>query len=92
MCIRDRISNRPLYITIDIDVLDPSYACGTGTPEPGGCSPADMFTALHILKNLNVIGMDVVEVSPIYDMTDRTPILAAKIVREGILAFLSDFK
>jgi len=87
-----KIGKRPLYITIDIDVLDPSYACGTGTPEPGGCSPADMFTALHILKNLNVIGMDVVEVSPIYDMSDRTPILAAKIVREGILAFLSDLK
>jgi len=87
-----KIDKRPIYITIDIDVLDPAYACGTGTPEPGGCSPGELIKALGILRNLNVIGMDVVEVSPIYDSSDRTPILAAKIVREGILSFLLDLK
>jgi agmatinase len=84
-----RIGNRPVYITIDIDVLDPAYACGTGTPEPGGCSPVEFLKALIMLSELNVVGMDVVEVSPIYDSSDRTPILAAKIVREGILAFFN---
>jgi len=81
------IVGRPVYITIDIDVLDPAYACGTGTPEPGGCSPDDLIKTLGMLKDFNVVGMDVVEVSPIHDSSDRTPILAAKIVREGILSF-----
>lgn len=87
-----KIGKRPVYITIDIDVLDPAFACGTGTPEPGGCTPVELFKALGMLKDFHVIGMDVVEVSPIHDSSDRTPILAAKIVREGILSFLSEMK
>lgn len=83
------ISNKQIYLTIDIDVVDPSYACGTGTPEPGGCTPQDIFQSLLLLKDLQIIGMDVVEVSPVYDNTDRTAVLAAKIVREGMLSFLN---
>jgi len=85
-----KVRSKRIYITIDIDVLDPAYACGTGTPEPGGCSPTEIFRALGMLKGLDVVGMDVVEVSPIHDSSDRTPILAAKIVREGLIAFFSD--
>lgn len=82
------LQKNPIYITFDIDVLDPAYACGTGTPEPGGCSPSEVFSVIHALKDLNVVGFDIVEVSPLYDQSDRTPILAAKLAREGLLAFL----
>jgi agmatinase len=80
--------DRPIYITLDIDVLDPAFACGTGTPEPGGCMPDEIFDMIVFLKNKNLVGMDIVEVSPIYDPSERTPILAAKIIREALLAFL----
>ena len=79
------IGNRPVYITIDIDVVDPAYAPGTGTPEPGGCTSKEIIDAILMMKDLNVIGMDLVEVSPVNDPTDRTAILAAKLVREAIL-------
>lgn len=81
------LSGRPVYITFDIDVLDPAYAPGTGTPEPGGCTPREAVGALHMLGSLNVVGMDLVEVSPVYDPTERTSLLAAKLVREAILSF-----
>ncbi len=86
--IRKEIEGRPVYITLDIDVFDPAFACGTGTPEPGGTSPKEMLQVMHLLKDFNVIGMDVVEVCPVYDPSDRTPILAAKIIREALLSFL----
>lgn len=83
----DRLHGRPVYVTLDIDVVDPAFAPGTGTPEPGGCSSGEIITALHMLKDLNVVGMDLVEVCPVYDQTDRTALLAAKLVREAILLF-----
>lgn len=82
------IKSKPIYITWDIDVLDPAYAPGTGTPEPGGITSKEALDAIHILKDLNVVGMDLVEVSPDYDHSGITSILAAKIVRESILSFL----
>lgn len=84
------IAGRPIYLSIDIDVLDPAYACGTGTPEPGGITPQEAFEALALLSGETVVGMDVVEVSPVYDHSDRTPILAAKLIREALLAFLGN--
>lgn len=81
------IKNRPVYLTLDIDVLDPAYAPGTGSPEPGGCTPQEIEKALHYLKDTRVVGMDLVEVSPVYDPSGRTSILAAKLVREAILSF-----
>ncbi|SMB99088.1 agmatinase [Thermanaeromonas toyohensis ToBE] len=81
------LKGRPLYLTLDIDVVDPAYAPGTGTPEPGGCRPQDIFSALYLLKDAHIIGLDIVEVSPAYDMGNITSILAAKLVREAILAF-----
>jgi agmatinase len=81
------LGRRPVYITIDIDVMDPAYAPGTGTPEPGGISSREMIDAILAMEGLNVIGFDVVEVAPGLDHTDRTVVLAAKLIREAILAF-----
>lgn len=81
------IRNRPVYITLDIDVVDPAYAPGTGAPEPGGCTPQEIIQALHCLKSTQVVGMDLVEVNPVYDPSGRTSLLAAKLVREAILCF-----
>ena len=82
-----RIEDRPVYLTLDIDVMDPAFAPGTGTPEPGGCSSREMIAAIHALCHMNIVGMDLVEVSPGNDNNDQTSILAAKLVREAILAF-----
>ncbi len=79
--------DKKTYITIDIDVLDPAYAPGTGTPEPGGISSADMFKILNSLKKFDIIGFDVVEVNPMVDASGITAMMAAKIVRDGILSF-----
>lgn len=83
----NEIKGVPVYITLDIDVVDPAYAPGTGTPEPGGCSPQEIIKSLHLLKDLNVVGMDLVEVCPVYDQSQITALLAAKLVRDAILLF-----
>ena len=81
------LGDRPVYVTIDIDVVDPAFAPGTGTPEPGGCTSKEILEAIHLIAGKNVIGFDLVEVSPAYDVSERTALLGAKIVREAILAF-----
>lgn len=81
------LRGRPVYITIDIDVMDPAYAPGTGTPEPGGISSREMLDAIAAMAGLQVVGFDVVEVAPQLDETDRTAVLAALLVREALLAF-----
>lgn len=85
--IKQQIKGLPVYVTLDIDVVDPAYAPGTGTPEPGGCSAREILKALHSLAGLNVVAMDVVEVCPVLDSSQITAILAAKLVREAILLF-----
>lgn len=82
------IKDKPIYITFDIDVLDPAFAPGTGTPEPGGCTPREVFQAILLMRDLNIVGLDLVEVAPAYDQSERTAILAAKILREALLAFV----
>ena len=82
-----RLKGRPVYISLDIDVVDPSFAPGTGTPEPGGCSTREIIKAAHLLGELDIVGFDLVEVSPFYDPSDRTALLAAKIIRESIMSF-----
>lgn len=77
----------PIYVTLDIDVVDPAFAPGTGTQEPGGCTSRDIIRAIHLLSPLNIVGFDLVEVSPVTDASERTALLAAKIVREAILGF-----
>lgn len=81
------LSGKPVYITIDIDVHDPAFAPGTGTPEPGGISSREMIEAIQAMAGLNVVGFDVVEVAPNLDETDRTVVLGALLIREALLAF-----
>ncbi|MBS3947374.1 MAG: agmatinase [Dethiobacter sp.] len=81
------LRGRPVYVTLDIDVVDPAFAPGTGTPEPGGISSAELLAALPLLARLNVVAFDLVEVAPLYDPAGITAMLAAKVVREMVLAF-----
>lgn len=78
----------PVYVTWDIDVFDPAYAPGTGTAEHGGLTPREAFRVFPLLQQLNVVGFDLVEVSPVIDTSEQTQILAAKLVREALLAFV----
>ncbi|WP_069650502.1 agmatinase [Caloranaerobacter ferrireducens] len=82
----NEIKNKPVYITIDLDILDPSVFPGTGTPEPGGISFNDMMDIISILKSLNIVGADVVELSPHYDNSGASTAVACKILRELVLA------
>lgn len=86
--VRARIGDRPLYISIDIDVLDPAHAPGTGTPEPGGLTSREMQMLLRGLDGLQVVGADVVEVCPAYDHAELTSLAAANLAYE-LLALLA---
>ncbi|MFZ0368366.1 MAG: agmatinase [Halobacillus sp.] len=85
-----KLSGRPVYVTIDIDVLDPAYAPGTGTAEAGGISSKELLASIHEIagSDLNVVGADLVEVAPAYDPTEKTPIAASKFLREMLLGFV----
>ena len=76
----------PIYLSLDIDVVDPAFAPGTGTPEAGGITPQELFEALEALRGRRVVGADLVEVAPSLDASGCTAVLAAKIVREMLLA------
>lgn len=78
-------AGRPVYFTLDIDVADPAYINGTGTPEPGGIDSRELLQAVHSFKDINLVGFDLVEVSPVYDTSDRTAVFASKIIRDVIL-------
>jgi agmatinase len=80
--IRARLGDRPVYVSLDIDVLDPAFAPGTGTPEAGGLSSAQLLEVLRGLAGLNVVGADIVEVSPAYDHAEITGIAAAHVAYE----------
>ncbi|MGB5920052.1 agmatinase [Arcobacter sp.] len=85
-CVK-RLKDKPVYITIDLDVLDPSVMPGTGTPEPGGIDFHDMMNIIKELSKLNnVVGMDVVELSPKYDASGISTAVACKTLRELVLA------
>lgn len=86
--IHEIIKNKPVYLTIDMDVLDPSVFPGTGTPEPGGVSFNELLKAIHSLKGLNIIGADLVELSPHYDPSGVSTIVACKLIREVTLTIL----
>ncbi len=77
----------PIYLTVDIDVLDPSVLPGTGTPEPGGVTFLELLGAIKGLKNKNIVGIDLVELAPHYDQSGVSTITASKLVREMILLF-----
>ncbi|SHJ58899.1 agmatinase [Dethiosulfatibacter aminovorans DSM 17477] len=86
----DNLKGKKVYVTIDLDILDPSVFPGTGTPEPGGISFGDMTGAIGKLKGLDIIGMDIVELSPHYDNTGISTAAACKIMRELALAAVSE--
>ncbi|KAI9171877.1 putative agmatinase 1 [Paramyrothecium foliicola] len=75
--IRDRVGDTKVYVSVDIDVLDPAFAPATGTPEPGGWSTRELLAILEGLEGLQIIGGDVVEVAPIFDTAAETTALAA---------------
>lgn len=76
----------PIYFSLDIDVVDPAFAPGTGTPESGGCDGREIIETIGLLNGLNIVGFDLVEVAPVYDASGCTSLLAAKLVREALLA------
>ena len=80
--IRQTVGNRPTYVSLDIDAVDPAFAPGTGTPEVGGLSSYQMLQLVRGLQGLNLVGFDLVEVSPPYDHSEITAILAANLVFE----------
>ena len=82
----EEIKNHPVYITIDLDVLDPAYFPGTGTPEPGGITYKELLGAIQEFTKLNnVVGADIVELSPHYDASGASTAVACKTLREMIL-------
>ncbi len=85
--VKEQVGTRSVYISVDIDVLDPAFAPGTGTPEAGGVSSRELIKMLVELGDLNVVGFDMVEISPPNDIGDNTSILGAKLIREALLAY-----
>ncbi|MEX2104186.1 MAG: agmatinase [Bacilli bacterium] len=85
-----KLKGRPIYLTIDIDVLDPAFAPGTGTLEAGGITSKELLASLHTMAEagLNVVGADIVEVAPVYDPSEQTQIVASKLVREILLGLV----
>lgn len=80
------IGDKPVYITIDLDILDPSIFPGTGTPEPGGITFKEMMEAIKTMQGLNIVGADIVELAPQYDTSGVSNAVACKILREMVLA------
>jgi agmatinase len=84
------LSGRSVYVTIDIDVLDPAHAPGTGTVDAGGITSRELLASIHEIarSNVKVVGADLVEVAPIYDHSEQTVNTASKLIREMILGFI----
>jgi agmatinase len=85
-----KLAGKKVYVTIDIDVLDPSAAPGTGTQEIGGVTTKELLEVVHMIAraDVDVIGADLVEVCPAYDQSDMTAIAAAKVLREMMIGFI----
>lgn len=86
--IAERVEDRPVYVSVDIDVLDPAHAPGTGTPEAGGLTSRELLAVLRTFVSLNLVGADIVEVAPAYDHAQITGIAAAHVAYE-LLSTLS---
>ncbi|MBO8175930.1 MAG: agmatinase [Bacillus sp. (in: Bacteria)] len=85
-----KLKGRPVYVTIDIDVLDPAHAPGTGTVDSGGITSKELLASIHEIarSEVNVVGADLVEVAPIYDHSEQTANTASKLIREMILGWI----
>ncbi len=81
----EALKGKPVYVTLDLDVLDPSIFCGTGTPEAGGVTFKELMEAVLQLDKLNIVGSDVNELSPHYDQSGSSTAVACKITRELLL-------
>ncbi|WP_165313735.1 agmatinase [Vibrio ziniensis] len=88
--IRGIVGDKPVYLTFDIDCLDPAFAPGTGTPVCGGLTSDKILKIIRALKGINLIGMDVVEVSPPYDQSDLTSLAGATIALELLYVWASN--
>ena len=82
--LREAVGDRPLYLSLDVDVLDPAFAPGTGTPVPGGLTSRELLALLRGLAGVRLVGMDLVEVCPALDQADLTSHLAAHLLFEGM--------
>ena len=78
----ERLDGSPVYVSVDIDVLDPAHAPGTGTPEAGGLTSRELLAMLRALADLHVVGADIVEVAPAYDHAEMTGIAASHVAYE----------
>lgn len=85
--IKARVGDHPVYVSIDIDVLDPAHAPGTGTPEPGGLTSRELLGIVRGLIGVNLVGADVVEVAPSYDHAELTALAAANVVYDLVSLF-----
>ncbi|MEL3972988.1 agmatinase [Rossellomorea oryzaecorticis] len=85
-----KLEGRPVYVTIDIDVLDPAHAPGTGTVDCGGITSKELLASIHAIAHsgVNVVGADLVEVAPIYDPSEQTANTASKLIREMLLGWV----
>ena len=83
------VGNKPVYLTFDIDCLDPSYAPGTGTPVCGGLTTAQAMSIIRGLRGINLVGMDLVEVAPAYDVGEITALAGAHLAMEMIAVYAS---
>lgn len=85
-----KLAGRPVYVTIDIDVLDPAHAPGTGTVDAGGITSKELLASIHEIarSQVNVVGADLVEVAPIYDVSEQTANTASKLIREMLLGWV----
>ncbi|MCG6296046.1 arginase family protein, partial [Vibrio vulnificus] len=88
--IRRIVADKPVYVTFDIDCLDPAFAPGTGTPVCGGLNSDKILKIIRGLKDVNIVGMDVVEVSPPYDQSDLTALAGATIALELMYAWAAN--
>ncbi len=82
----EKLKGKPVYFTLDLDVLDPSTFPGTGTPEAGGVSFNELLSAIMDLSKLNIVGVDMNELSPVYDQSGASTAMACKILREILLS------
>lgn len=86
------LEGKPVYLTIDLDVLDPSEFPGTGTPEAGGVRFLELLSAVTSMSGLNIVALDMNELSPLYDQSGASTALACKLLREILLVIAPEYR
>lgn len=90
--VTEKLKGKPVYFSLDLDILDPSIFCGTGTPEAGGVTFSELLDAVLCLKKLDVVACDINELSPVYDQSGVSTAVACKILREILLTLKGEEK